>query len=364
MRRVFGQHDRGQFEVITYSVSNRTSAADREYTDIIRQTCDAYVDLSMLTIPQAAERIAADGVSILVNLSGYMSPQCLEIFSLRPAPVQVYWLGHGGGLGLSFIDYVIADAVVIPPGDENHYREKVARLPEVYHCTDTPPIPELTASRRDFGLDEKAFVFCAFNNPNKINAEVFDAWMNILLRVPGSQLWLSNPGGEKALEQNLRAEARRRGILPERLVFATRLPDKSQHFARHRLADLFLDTFAYTAATTAIDALWAELLILTRPGKDFYSRICASFVANVGLCDMICATTQEYEDRAVYFATNPTALVEVRTRLARNLHTEPLFDLPRFVQHLEQAYLMMWLRHASDSSPEGFNVMALPNVGE
>lgn len=362
MRRVFGQHDRSRFEIFAYSVSNRTGAADREYTEIIRKTCDSYVDLSMLTIRQAAERIAADNVSILVNLSGYMSPQCLEIFSLRPAPVQVYWLGHGGGLGLTFIDYVIADAVVIPPGDENHYREKVARLPEVYHCTDTPPIPELTASRRDYGLDEKAFVFCAFNNPNKINTEVFDTWMNILRRVPGSQLWLSNPGNEKALEQNLRAEAGQRGIEPERLVFATRLPDKSQHFARHRLADLFLDTFAYTAATTALDALWAGLPILTRPGGDFYSRICASFVSNVGLRDMICSSTQEYEDRAVYFAMNRAALAEVRGWLARNLYTEPMFNLPRFVRHLESAYMTMWQRHVSGEAAVSFNVSALPRV--
>ena len=192
---MFGQHDRDQFEIIAYSVSTRVGPVDREYVDKIRQSCDDYIDLSCLTTRQAAERIAADGVAVLVNLAGYMSPPSLDIFSWRPAPVQVYWLGHGGGLGLSFIDYVIADAVVIPPGEERGYREKVVRLPESYHCTDTPRVTDVQQFRAEHGLDDEVFVFCAFNNPNKINSEVFDVWMNILRRVTDSQIWFSNPTG-------------------------------------------------------------------------------------------------------------------------------------------------------------------------
>jgi protein O-GlcNAc transferase len=244
----------------------------------------------------------------------------------------------------------------VPHGEENLYREKVVRLPEVYHCTDTPEIAEIPQSRRDHGLDESAFVFCAFNNPNKIDREVFGVWMSILRRVPGSQLWLSNPGGEAALERNLRAQAQRQGVDPDRLVFAGRLPDKSLHFARHRLADLFLDTFVYTAATTALDALWAGLPVLTRPGASFYSRICASFVSSVGLGDMICSSTRQFEDRAVELAGNPEALLAVRNRLAANLHTEPLFDLPRFVRHLEDGYQAMWRRYLAGEGPSAIQV--------
>ncbi len=362
--RVFGEHDRRQFEVIGYSISTRTGVTDRAYASQIQQSCDEFVDLSVLTVPQAAERIVADGVDILVNLSGYMCPQSLEIFALRPAPIQVYWLGQGGGLGLSFIDYVIADTVVVPPSEESEYREKVVRMPDLYHCTDTPPIPDVRQSRAEFGLDDSAFVFCAFNNSNKIDNEVFDVWMNILRRVPNSQIWLSNTGSDGALERNLRTEAQLRSVDPDRLVFASRLADKSLHFARHRLADLFLDTFVYTAATTAIDALWAGLPILTRPGETFFSRICATFLSNVGLGDMICASTREYEDRAVYFANNTALLAEVRERLARNLRTEPLFNLPRFVRNLETAYLAMWQRHVSGEVPVSLDVAKFTSAGE
>lgn len=363
MRGLFGQHDRGKFTIIAYSMTSRTGTVDQDYIKRIQLDCENYIDLSGLTVYQAAERIAADDVQILVNLSGYMCPQSLEIFAMRPAPIQVYWLGHGGGLGLSCIDYVIADTVVIPPGEEISFREKVVRLPESYHCADTPAIPNAEQSRAEHGLQQDAFVFCAFNNPNKIDREVFDAWMNILHRVPDSQIWLSNPTGDNALEHNLRAEAQQRGISPARLVFATRMPNKSLHLARHRLANLFLDTFRYTAATTAIDALWAGLPIVTRRGNNFFSRICATLVTNIGLSDMICNSIQEYEDRAVYFANDNSALSAVRARLAQNVHTEPLFDIQRFCRHLEDAYLAMWQHHTSGKALASINVPARPRTG-
>jgi predicted O-linked N-acetylglucosamine transferase (SPINDLY family) len=215
-----------------------------------------------------------------------------------------------------------------------------------------------------YGLRDDTFVFCAFNNSNKINLEVFEAWMNILRRVPNSQLWLSGLGSARVLEENLRAEARQRDINPNRLVFAERIADKSVHFARHRMADLFLDTFAYTAATTALDALWAGLPVLTRPGASFYSRICASMVANAGLTDMICANTEEYENRAVHLATHPEELRNIRARLAENLPLAPLFDVPRFVRHLEVAYEKMWELHRAGTARASFDVAAIPRGGD
>ena len=359
LRGVFSNHDRSAFEIFAYSLKDRSHEAS-DYYQQISSNCDHFIDLSRLSDDDAAKRIAADGIAVLIDLTGYMKDARLEIFARRPAPVQIYWLGHGGGLGLSFIDYVIADYRVIPPGEEVLYEEKIIRMPEVYHPADTPPISDAPVCRSDFGLDENATVFCVFNNPQKINAEVFDAWMRILQQVPCSLLWLSNPRESLELVQNLRNEAQERNIDPARLIFSERLPDKSQHFARHRLADLFLDTFSYNASTTAIDALWAGLPIITRPGKNFYSRICADLLTNVGLADMICRTTREYEERAIALAKNKEALAKLKEQLLRNRETEPLFNTPRFVGHLEKAYNIAWDCFKSGSSPHSFDVPAMP----
>ena len=359
LKGVFSEHDRSHFEIFAYSLNDRSNETS-DYYRKISSSCDHFMDLSRLSDDDAVNRIAADGISVLVDLAGYMKNARLEIFARRPAPVQIYWLGHGGGLGLSFIDYVIADYIVIPPGEEVLYKEKIIRMPEVYHPADTPAISDSPVHRSDFGLDENATVFCVFNNPQKINTEVFDAWMRILHQVPGSLLWLSNPSQSRGLVQNLQNEAQKRGMDPKRLVFAARLPEKSDHFARHRLADLFLDTFSYNASTTAIDALWAGLPIVTRPGKSFYSRICASLLTNVGLADMICGTTQEYEERAISLANDKASLGKLKERLLRNRKTEPLFNIPRFVRHLEKAYKIIWHCIKSDPQPRSFDVPAMP----
>ena len=359
LRGVFSGHDRSAFEIFAYSLKDRSHETS-DYCQRISNSCDHFIDLSRLSDDDAAKRITADGIAVLIDLTGYMKDARLEIFARRPAPVQIYWLGHGGGLGLSFMDYVIADNVVIPPGEEVLYKEKIIRMPEVYHPADTPPISNAPVRRSDFGLGENAFVFCVFNNPQKINTEVFDAWMMILHQVPDGLLWLSNPGQSHGLVQNLQNEAQKRDIDPTRLVFAARLPDKSQHFARHRLADLFLDTFSYNASTTAIDALWAGLPILTRPGKTFYSRICADFLTHVGLGDMVCKTTKEYEERAIALAKDKTALANLKKRLLKNRKTEPLFNTPRFVGHLEKAYKIAWDCFKSGSPPRSFDVPSMP----
>jgi predicted O-linked N-acetylglucosamine transferase (SPINDLY family) len=359
MLGIFGAHDRERFEIIAYSLTNRTRPADVAYSDFIRRSCDAYIDISGLTIEQAAKRIAADGIAILVNLAGYMSPPGLAVCALRPAPIQVFWLGHAGGLGLTFIDYVIADHVVIVPGEERDYTEAIVRLPECFHCADTPPISEQQPSRAENGLDPDAFIFCAFNNPIKIDTEVFTAWMNILRRVPGSQLWLSNPNGHNGMPDNLRAEAQRHGIASNRLVFADRLTDKALHLARHQLADLFLDTFTYTAATTALDALWTGLPVLTRKGEEYSSRICSSMLENVGLSELVCGTTTDFENYAVKLATSPAKLAAIRNLLARNRMTEPLFDIRRFARHLENAFETMATRARSGIAPANFDVRKL-----
>ena len=354
-RGLYALHDRDRFEVICYSLMDRSNDPGT-YLQDIKAGCDRFVDLSRDDIQQAARRIHADGIDILIDLNGYMPGSQLPIVSQRPAPVQVYWLGHGGGLGLSCLDYVIADATVVPPGEEAFYTEKVARLPEIYHSTDRPPVAATCPPRSHYGLAEDAFVFCAFNNQIKIDQRVFDTWMRILGRVPGSQLWLSNLQQLDSLAGNFRAQARKRGIDPERLVFASGELDKSVHLARHRLADLFLDAFSYNASTTTIDALWAGLPVLTLQGDYFQSRIAASMLKNAGLEDMICTTEQDYEDRAVALAGDPGRLTDIRTRLEGNRDTRPLFDTRRYVAHLEAAYTTMWERHRQGLAPAGFDI--------
>ena len=192
----------------------------------------------------------------------------------------------------------------------------------------------------------------------KSTVEVFDAWMNILKHVPDSQLWLSNTYDTDEMPNNLGIEAQARGVDPDRLVFVTRLPDKLQHLARHQLADLFLDTFSYNASTTAIDALWTGLPVLTRPGDDFFSKIGSSHVINAGLVDMVCETTQQFEDKAVELANNPELLSKIRERLVTTRDKQPLFNVPRFVKHLEAAYQQMFDRKQSGKKPVSFRVKA------
>jgi predicted O-linked N-acetylglucosamine transferase (SPINDLY family) len=360
---VFKHHDRSAFEIICYSLSNRDSENDQVYIKHIKKHSDQYIDISKLDQKQSADRIAQDKIDILVNLSGYMTINCVQICSFRPAPINVYWLGHGGTLGLSTVDYVIANDIVIPENewpapDSKYHSEAIASLPESYHCAPTPDVPECTYQRKDFGLDENSFVFCAFNNPSKIDIEVFDAWMNILKRVPDSQLWLSNIYGTVEFPENLGIEAEARGVDPSRLVFATRIPDKLQHLARHKFADLFLDTFTYNASTTAIDALWMGLPVLTRPGSDFFSKIGSSHTINAGLTDMVCETTQQYEDKAVKLANNPDLLNEIRERLLTTRDEQPLFDVSRFVKHLEAAYQQMFDHQQAGEKPASFRVKA------
>ncbi len=357
--KVFTAHSHSDFEVFGYSTKDRSQNPGNYYQDI-KNGCDHFNDVSSLSALDLAERIYQDGIDILVDLTGYMENHRLEALSFRPAPIQVYWLGHGGGLGLDFIDYVIADPVTIPPSAETDYVEKIARLPEVFAPADTPPISTKPLKRKDFNLAEDSFIFCVFNNPQKIDINVFSSWMRILNQVSGSQLWFSNVKGYTSQIKYLQSAAEHFGIDPERLVFSQRVEDKSVHFARHQLADLFLDTFTVNAATTAIDALWAGLPVLTYLGNTFHSRIGASLVTAIEMPDMICYSRNEYEQRAIALAYNPNDLQAIRDRLWHNRLTAPLFDTSRFVKHLEQAYRTIWQHYMSGESPTSFTLSTLP----
>jgi predicted O-linked N-acetylglucosamine transferase (SPINDLY family) len=287
-------------------------------------------------------------------LKGYTQDCRPGILGHRPAPLQVNYLGFPGTMGAEHIQYVIGDAVVIPPGHEAFYTERVVRLPDCYQPNDRQrAIAQQTPTRAELGLPAQGFVFCCFNNNYKITPEVFGVWMDLLRQVPGSVLWLLESNAESA--GNLRREAAARGVDAARLVFTPHatLPE---HLARQRQADLFLDTLPYNAHTTTSDALWAGLPVLTCLGTAFPGRVAASLLHACGLGDMVTPDLPSYATAALRFARDPQALKEVRERLARNRLTTPLFDTQRLRANLETAYLEMQRRQQAGLPPEGFSV--------
>lgn len=326
---LFAAHDRERFEVYVFGPPE---GSPNRYTHAVATTVEHYISLP--NAPAHATDVIADcDLDILVYHDGYTTHALLPVIAARPAPIQVFWLGHAGGCDLPAIDYMIADAIVAPPDEDSRYRAKVVRLPDTFHCVSPQPIgPPMT--RAEAGLPAEGFVFCGFNNPEKIDRSIFDSWMRILARVDGSILWLSR-GHTSIVADNLRTAALARGIAGERLVFADRLPDKARHLARHGLCGLLLDTPFLNASTTALDALWSGLPVLTTPGPVFGARLAASHLHALGLDDMIMESRQAYEDRAVHLATHPEDLAEIQGRLASARYSHPLFDINIFCRNLE-----------------------------
>lgn len=350
-RGLFALHDRARFEIRAYSYGPDDGSV---YRRSVERSADHFVDVAALSHADAARRIHADGVDILVDLVGGAGNGRLEIAALRPAPIQVHFVGYPATTGAGFLDYFIADSVVLPAGEERFFEESVVRLPGSYQINDhEQPVAEAPVSRAECGLPEEGFVFCCFNAPYKIDPGVFDVWMRILARVPGSVLWLLETTALCA--QNLRREAESRGVGGERLVFA-RLAGKPEHLARHRLAGLFLDTTLCNAHTTASDALWAGVPVLTCTGRTFATRVAQSLLSAVGLHELIAPSLAEYEQQAVRLATQDGAFRSLRERLGRARRESPLFDTPQFVRGLERAYERMTAIHASGETPRAFDV--------
>jgi predicted O-linked N-acetylglucosamine transferase (SPINDLY family) len=331
MAGLFEAHDRDRFEIHAYSWGIDDGSACRAR---VRAAIEHFHDVRALPHEAIAQRIADDGIDVLVDLKGYTGESRPEVLALRPAPVQVNWLGYPGTMAAPFIDWIIADTALIPSGDEAGYGERVLRLPASYQPNDrAQAIAERTPSRAECGLPDAGFVFASFNTHCKIERATFAAWMRILAAVPGSVLWLLGGHGEKVL----RAAAAAAGVDPARLVFARKLP-KSEHLARHRRADLFLDTRTYNAHTTASDALWAGLPLLAWPGDAFAGRVAASLLHAVDLPEMVMPDGAAYERTAIALAQDPARLAALRAQLAANRLTTPLFDTARFVRDLEAAF--------------------------
>jgi predicted O-linked N-acetylglucosamine transferase (SPINDLY family) len=336
MAEVFELHDRKRFETVAYSYGPDDRSPMRAR---LQNAFDQFIDIRALTTEDAAKRIHADGIDVLVDLKGYTAHTRSQILALRPSPIQVNYLGYPGTMGAEFVDYLIGDAVVTPPDHGEHYSEKLALLPNAYQPNDRKrPIAE-KPTRAACDLPEGAFVFCGFNQSFKILPAVFEVWMRLLRETPDSVLWLlqANP----LAERNLQAEAQARGVASERLIFAPRLP-LSQHLARQQLADLLLDSLPYNAHTTASDALWTGVPVVTCLGDTFAGRVAASLLHAVGLPELVTHSLEDYAALALRLAHSPVELAGLKNRLLAARETSPLFDAVQFTRDIESLYIGMW----------------------
>ena len=340
-------HDKSHFDITAISLGPEHNSKMRQR---LKASFDHFIDAEAFDDEQIADLVRSSEVDILVDLMGFTTDSRVGIFARRPAPIQVNYLGYPATMGASYISYIIADRTLIPAEDRKFYSEKIAILPNSYQVNDrSRVISDKAFSRAEFGLPSQGFVFCCFNNNYKITPLIFSCWMRILNQVDGSVLWLLEDNAFAA--SNLKKEAERRGASSERLVFAKRMPP-AEHLARHELADLFLDTLPYNAHTTASDALWGGLPVLTCLGETFAGRVAASLLNAIGLPELITTTPEAYEHMAVDLATHPEKLAVIKHKLAENRLTTPLFDTKLFTKHIEAAYTVMHERHQADLEPD------------
>jgi predicted O-linked N-acetylglucosamine transferase (SPINDLY family) len=349
---MFARHDRARFETVAISFKSDTHNQVRER---LSAHFDRFIDVQSMSDSDIARLVRELEIDIAVDLNGYTEGCRPHVFAQRPAPVQVNYLGFAATLGPPHWDYIVADRFVVPERDRAHYAEQVVYLPDCFMANDDGrKISPRTPSRAEAGLPENGFVFCCFNNSFKISPHVFDVWMRLLAGVEGSVLWLS--ATHASAMEHLAWEAEQRGIAARRLIFAARVPLNEDHLARVRLADLFVDTLYYNAHTTAADALWAGVPVLTCAGSTFASRVAGSLLGAVGLPELIAGSLAEYEALALALARDPARLTALRAKLAHNRDVFPLFDTARFTRHIEAAYTTMWERVQRGEPPQSFAV--------
>ena len=344
---MFECHDKSRFDVTAISFGPDDNS---EMLQRLKTSFERFIDVKIFSDDKIANLVRSSEVDILVDLMGFTTDSRTGVFARRPAPIQVNYLGYPGTMGAEYIDYIIADQTVIPDEFRKFYSEKIAILPNTYQASDRKRvISDKAFNRSDVGLPSQGFVFCCFNNKYKITPRVFDCWVRILKQVEGSVLWLSEDNASAA--NNLKKEAVARGVSSERLVFAKRMPPP-EHLARHKLADLFLDTLPYNAHTTASDALWAGLPVLTCLGATFAGRVAASLLNAIHLPELITTTLEAYEQMAIDLATHPEKMAVIKRKLAENRLTTPLFDTKLFTKLIEAAYTAMYERHQAGLTPD------------
>jgi predicted O-linked N-acetylglucosamine transferase (SPINDLY family) len=351
MAEFFELHDRSRFTVAAYSLAGDDGSDMRRR---LRAGVDRFVDASGMDAMSLARRIAADGVDILVDLKGYTRHAMPAVMAMRPAPIQVQWLGYPGTMGAGFIDYILADGVVLPETAQPYYDEAIVRLPACYQVNDRKrPCPTEAPPRSSFGLPDTGLVLASFNDPYKLRPGVFQLWMDLLRQVDGATLWLYC--NEPAAQRNLRGVAKAAGIDPARLVFAGHLP-LDRHLARYHHVDLFLDTLPYNAHTTASDALWMACPVVTRRGNSFAGRVAASLLMAVGLADYVTSSAEDYKRVSLRLLRDGAERARIRRHLGDNRLSLPLFDTPATTRAVEAAYAQMWQRAVAGLDPAPFSV--------
>lgn len=351
MAELFELHDRSRFEVIGVSWGADDKSIMRAR---LSKAFDTFLDAGSMSDLDVARRLHSEKVAVAVDLKGLTGNDRMGIFVHRPSPIQVGYLGYPATVGSSVIDYVLADPVVLPFEEQAHWTERIVHLPDSYQANDRQrAVPATSLTRADLQLPLSGFVFCCFNNSWKITAPIFDIWMRLLRDTPRSVLWLldDNPTATR----NLRREAEARGISPERLIFAPRVEPEA-HLARHRVADLVLDTLPCNAHTTASDALWMAIPVLTCTGGTFAGRVAASLLHAVGLPELVTLSLDDYEATARRLAAEPANLQRIKSGLEANRRTARLFDTARLCRNIEMAYLRMWEIHRRGDSPRSFSV--------
>lgn len=351
MGSLFASHDKQRFETFAYSFGPNIDDTSRAQ---VRDNVDHFVEASTLSNRELIAQAHQDKLDIAIDLKGFTGDNRCALFGARLAPIQISYLGYPGTMGSNVYDYMIADWQVCPPGSERYYDEHLIRMPHSYQINDRKrATTDRQFSRAECGLPETGFVFCCFNNSYKITPSEFDIWMRLLAQVDGSVLWLLDTS--ESSKTNLRNAAKTRGISTERLIFAERM-EQAEHLARHHLADLFLDTFIVNAHTTASDALWAGLPVLTMPGKQFAARVSASLLSAVGLPELITPTPAAYERQALAIAQTPERLVDLKSRLNANRLIAPLFDTLCFTRDLEEGYDLAFGRWMKGVDPDHIDV--------
>jgi predicted O-linked N-acetylglucosamine transferase (SPINDLY family) len=350
MAEVFELHDRSRFEVFAYSLGQDDASPMRQR---LVQAFAVFHDVRGKSLAQIDAQIRADDIDILVDLKGYTEQARPEIMALRPAPIQVNYLGYPGTLGGDGWDYIIADDIVLPAAHQADYSEKPVYMPWSYQCNDRQRSVADVPTRKMAGLPEQGVVLCCFNTSYKLTPAFFALWCEVLRAVPGSVLWILD-GGE-AVRENLTRYAHHQGVDAARLVFAPKLPH-AQHLARLSLADLFLDTLPYNAHTTASDALWVGVPVVTCLGDTFAGRVAASLLRAVGLDELVADTPATYQAQLVRLAGDPQELARLREHLQRERLHSPLFDSESFTRDLEEAYQQMWARHQAGLPVEAFQL--------
>jgi predicted O-linked N-acetylglucosamine transferase (SPINDLY family) len=345
--KVLEQHNRDQFEVFGYSIYGSSSCAMRQR---LEKSFDSFVDVQSMSDRDIALLARRDNIDIAVDLNGYTTNARTGIFAYRAAPIQINYLGYPGTMGSNFMDYIVSDRFLIPVKNQKYFSEKQLYLPNTYLPTDdSRELSMKKVTRSKMGLPDDAFVFCCFNNNYKTSPNEFDIWMRLLNKVENSVLWLRQ--SNQFSHRNMKNEAQKRNVDPSRLVFADIIP-MSEHLARHSLANLFLDTFNFNAHTTATDALWAGLPVVTKVGLGFAARVAGSLLNAVGLPELITETEKDYEALILELATNPKKLSEVKEKLANNRLTQPLFNTELYTKHLENGYQQAYQNYFDGNLPQ------------